>query len=325
MPEGLPSLVMARVLPRELQGEALAAARFIAEAGGPSVLAVVFFGSRKTKASLDATSAYDFFVLTRSCHPFYEGLRVRGLMHRSPALVAALNRLLPPNQIAITAPGGGGRTVRTKCAVISLADFLRATSERRKDHFVVGRFCQPVEILYTAGDEVRAQVLGAIVSAHRLTYRWVRPWLPREFEVEGYCRTALRVSFAGEIRPEPGGRADALWEAQQSYHRPVYGALLAELAEQGELTACTAGTYRLDRTVSAWERLRLAVYFGRSKVRATIRWAKYVVTFEGWLDFIVGKAKRHSGREIELSERERRRPLIYLWPRVIRYLRHKDR
>lgn len=325
MPESLASVVAARVLPSEPQGEALTAARFIAEAGGPSVLAVAFFGSRKTKASLDATSAYDFFVLTRSCHPFYESLRVRGLMHRSPALVAVLNHLLPPNQIAITAPGGGGPPVRTKCAVIPMADFLRATSERRKDHFVLGRFCQPVEILYAAGDEVRTQVLGAIVSAHRLTYRWVRPWLPTEFEVEGYCRTALRVSFAGEIRPEPEGRADALWGAQESYHRPVYGALLAELAQQGELTASASGVYRLARPASAWERLRLAAYFGWSKVRATVRWAKYMVTFEGWLDFIVGKAKRHSGREIELSERERRRPLIYLWPRVIRYLRHKDR
>ena len=205
--EALAPVVTARVLPREFQGEALTAARFIAEAGGPSVLAVVFFGSRKTKAGPDASSAYDFFVLTRSCHPFYESLRVRGLMHRSPALVAVLNHLLPPNQIAITAPGGGGPPVRTKCAVIPMADFLRATSERRKDHFVLGRFCQPVEILYAAGDEVRTQVLGAIVSAHRLTYRWVRPWLPTEFEVEGYCRTALRVSFAGEIRPEPECRA----------------------------------------------------------------------------------------------------------------------
>lgn len=325
MPEALAPMVAARVLPRESQPEALTAGRFIAESGGPSVLAVVFFGSRKTKAAPDASSAYDFFVLTRSCHPFYESLRGRGLIHRSPALVAVLNHLLPPNQIAITAPGESGAPVRTKCAVIPMADFLRATSERRKDHFVLGRFCQPVEILYTAGDEVREQVLAAIESAHRLTYRWVRPWLPKEFEVESYCRTALRVSFGGEIRPEPEGRADALWKAQESYLRPVYGALLAELAQQGELTSSVSGVYRLARPASAWERLRLAVYFAWSKVRATARWAKYMVTFEGWLDFIVRKAKRHSGEAIDLSERERRRPLIYLWPRVIRYLRRKDR
>ena len=61
-------------------------------------------------------------------------------------------------------------------------------------------------------------------------------------------------------------------------------------------------------------------------VRATARWAKYVVTFDDWLDFIVRKARRHTGR----GHRAHRRasagmPLLFLWPRVIHYLRHKDR
>jgi hypothetical protein len=116
--EPLASAVAARVLPGEPEADALTAARFIAEAGGPGVLAVVFFGSRKTKASLDASSAYDFFVLTHSCRPFYERLHGRGLMHRSPALVAVLNHLLPPNQISITAAGEAGRAVRPKSAVL---------------------------------------------------------------------------------------------------------------------------------------------------------------------------------------------------------------
>ncbi len=65
-------------------------------------------------------------------------------------------------------------------------------------------------------------------------------------------------------------------------------------------------------------------YFAWSKVRATARWGKYVVTFDDWLDFLLRKARRHSGQEIVLTERERRHPLVFLWPRVFRYLRHKD-
>ena len=48
------------------------------------------------------------------------------------------------------------------------------------------------------------------------------------------------------------------------------------------------------------------------------------MTFDGWLDFLLRKAQRHSGQDIVLTERERRHPLVFLWPRVIRYLRHKD-
>ena len=49
------------------------------------------------------------------------------------------------------------------------------------------------------------------------------------------------------------------------------------------------------------------------------------MTFDDWLDFIVRKARRHTGEDIVLTERERRMPLVFLWPRVIHYLRHKDR
>jgi hypothetical protein len=143
--------------------------------------------------------------------------------------------------------------------------------------------------------------------------------------VGDYCRTLLTVSFAGEIRPEPEGRAAALFEAQADYLRPVYATLLSALAARGELGEEAPGAYALSRPAGLGERLRLAAYFRWSMVRATARWAKYVVTFDDWLDFIVRKARRHTGQDIVLTERERRMPLLFLWPRVIQYLRHKDR
>jgi hypothetical protein len=49
------------------------------------------------------------------------------------------------------------------------------------------------------------------------------------------------------------------------------------------------------------------------------------VTFEDWLEFLLRKVRRHSGQHIELTERERKLPLIFLWPRFFDYLRHKDK
>ena len=152
----------------------------------------------------------------------------------------------------------------------------------------------------------------------------MRPWLPARFDVADYCRTLLRVSFSAEIRPEPTDRADALWQAQQDALGPVYAVLLAELSRAGELREPQPGVYALGRPVSAGERLRTAAYFRWSLVRATARWAKYIITFEDWLEFILRKARRHTGEDIVLTPRERRLPLVFLWPRVFRYLRHKD-
>jgi hypothetical protein len=133
------------------------------------------------------------------------------------------------------------------------------------------------------------------------------------------------VSYAGEIRPEPEGRADALWRAQEDYLRPVYTVLLEALKERGDLREVAPGVFALARAATGGERLRGRLYFQQSLVRATARWAKYVVTFEDWLEFLLRKARRHSGQQIELTDRERRLPLIFLWPRVIGYLRHKDK
>lgn len=327
-PDALREAVRSRVVSPGPDAGAREAARAIEERGGPSTRAIVFFGSRKTQARPDAWSAYDFFVIVERYRPFYDALRAHGALRRPSALVAALNRPLPPNQIGLCVgePGEpGGRTARVKCAVVSSAAFTRETSAARRDHFFLGRLCQQTEVVFAADEAGRDLAVEALASAHALTYTWVRPWLPERFDVGTFCRTFLRVSYSAEIRPEPDGRAEALWEAQSDYLSAVYGVLLRELLVGGELVLHAPDTYGLARAAGSGERLRLSAYFWLSKIRATLRWAKYVVTFDDWLDFILRKATRHSGQAFDLSPRERRFPLIFLWPRVFRYLRHKDR
>jgi hypothetical protein len=314
-----------RALAQPREPVAGAVARSVAAQGGPAVRAIVFFGSRKTRARPDAYSAWDFFVLVSGYREFYRSLRAAGALRRSPALGAALNAVMPPNSLALRAPDpAGGTPLLAKCAVVSLADFRRDTSERSRDHFLLGRLFQPAEVLYAADAAAAEEALDGLARTAALTYTWVRPWLPARFDVEAYCRTLLRVSFSAEIRPEPEGRADFLWQAQEDALRPVYSALLAALREAGELEEPAPGVYALARPAPAGERRRRAAYFRWSLLRATARWAKYVVTFEDWLEFILRKARRHTGQDIVLTPRERRHPLVFLWPRVFRYLRDKD-
>ena len=322
-PPELAAEVRARVQTADPAPEAVALARHLVDMAGDSVAAIVFFGSRKSRARPDPYSAYDLFVVVTGARAFYDRLAAGGAVRRSGAVLAALQAVLPPNQISVT-PEPGDAASRAKCAVVTGAMLQRQTSAARDDHFCLGRLFQPTEILYAAPGR-EEEILGALARAHALTYVWGRPWLPARFDVGEYCRTLLRVSFAAEIRPEPEGRAQALFEAQKEYLRPVYATLLAALARAGELREESPGVYALVRPVTAYERLRLSAYFRWSMVRATARWAKYVITFDDWLEFIVRKARRHTGEDIVLTDRERRMPLVFLWPRVIHYLRHKDR
>jgi hypothetical protein len=304
--------------------EVEAVAASVVKAGSGSVAALIFFGSRKTRARTDEFSAYDFFLLTHDYSALYRSLHSAGALHRPPWLVAALNAVLPPNVISVRPSRAGGEIWRAKCAVATVDCFLRETAAARHDHFFLGRMFQPTEVVHAADEATRHRVTLGLTSARALTYTWVRPWLPPSFDVEAYCRTLLRVSLGREIRPEPKGRADALWEVQKEYLREAYATLLADLARAGELLQ-RDGAYSLARPVTAGERLRIEAYFRWSMVRATARWAKYMVTFDDWLEYILRKARRHSGQDIVLTPRERRMPLVFLWPRVIRYLRHKDK
>jgi hypothetical protein len=291
-------------------------------AGRGEVIGVVFFGSRRTSAErADPWSAHDFFVLVRSYPAAYAALRRSGKTGKGPRLMALLNVFLPPNQVSLRL---GDPVIHAKCSVISLAAFLRETSSRRRDHFCIGRLFQPSQVLSAADPETSRSIVAALVSAHAETYRWVRPWLPERFDAEAYCRTALRVSLGREIRPEPEGRAEALWAAQREEQTVVYARLLEELAARGELRPVDPGTFALVRPVTAGERLRLEAYFAWSLVRATARWLKHMLTFENWLDYILRKVARHTGEEMVLTPRERRMPLLFLWPRLLRFLRQKD-
>ncbi len=324
---GLRQAVASRALSAEADVALLAAMRALGAAAEDTLEAVVFFGSRRTGArGADAFSAYDLFAIVSAYRPFYQALREAGLSGKNPALLAAVSRWLPPTQISVRfeAP-----PLHAKLSVVELAAFRRETSSHRHDHFTIGRLFQPSRLVLWRSDDVRSAVLDALVSAHAETWRWARPWLPAAFDAEAYGRRVLEVSMSWEIRPEPTGRAAALWAAQREEQRPVFAALLAELEARGELRRLPEGSsagasFSPAAEVGAAAALRLRAYFTLSMARATARWLKHMVSFEGWLDYILRKVSRHTGRTIELTPRERRWPVVFLWARAWRYLRQKD-
>ncbi|HET7295258.1 MAG TPA: hypothetical protein VFM88_22760 [Vicinamibacteria bacterium] len=312
-----------RVLPPLASTPAAAEiARRLAEVARDSVRAVVFFGSQKTgAASRDRFSAYDLFVVVRRYSDFYERLRQAGRLRRPAGLVAWLNTWLAPNQLAFGGPEG----TFGKLSVVTQETFLRETGPLRRDHFCAGRLFQPAECVYAADTEAAALALEGVAQAHAVTLDWGWPWLPERFDARTYTRRILEVSLSQEIRPEPAGRADALWAVQAPYLVEVYAPILEAWATAEELVALGDGVYRLRDAPPLAARRHVESFFRRSKRRATARWLKYMLTFDGWLEYIRRKAERHTGRPIELTPRERRLPLVFLWPRVFRYLRDKDR
>jgi hypothetical protein len=317
--------VAAEVLSPEGDPALRAAVARLATLCGETLDGVIFFGSRRTRAAgANVWSAYDLFAVVAAYRPFFAALHRGGLVRRRPGWLALLGHWLPPTQISLHFAES---ELRAKVSVIRRDRLLRETSARRHDHFTIGRLFQPSRIEYARTEEARDAIVGALASAYAQTWLWARPWLPPTFDAESYGRQALATSMSWEVRPEPIGRAAALWAAQRDAQIPIVSTLLRDLEAQGALRAVDDAPLRwaMAGQPRAAERLRSRLYFSRSLVRATARWVKHMLTFEDWLEYIVRKASRHTGERFELSPRERRWPLLFLWGRVFRFLRDKNR
>jgi len=277
---------------------------------------IVHYGSHAHRADARPESAPDFFVIVDDYLGAYRSLAATVGTSYRPRVAAALNHVLAPNVIAVPV-----EAVRAKCAVFSLRDFRRACSAP-KDHFVQGRLAQHAQLAWARDATSRAAVANAIVDARALSFERNRANLPRRFSAEGYCRVLIHTSFAVEIRPERPERIEALLDAQRTTMVPMYVALLEWLATEGILVSDGAD-YIDAHAPGRWRRLQSSLYFRVTKLRATARWAKYIMLYDDWLDYVVQKVGRRSGTTIELTERERRWPLIFLWPKAFRFLRSR--
>ncbi len=300
---------------------AQALAQTLGHAFGPTALAVIHYGSHAQGSDARRESAFDFFVILDRYRDGYASLAATIGTSYTPRTAALLNHILPPNVIAVI-----DQTqlppLAAKCAVLSLRDLRRESSARARDHFVQGRLFQYVQLVWTRDPEARAAVADTIIEARARSFDWGRPSLPPTFDAEEYFRILLERSFSAEIRPERGGRIEALLGAQREVVIRIYDSLLQRLGRERILLP-EGKVYRLASAAGAFETLRIGLYFRVSKLRATARWLKYVALYDDWLEYLIHKIARRSGRNIELTARERRWPLIFLWPKAISYLRSR--
>lgn len=309
---------LARGLDAPAGAEAGRLAELLARDFDPAAVALVHYGSHTHAARATAESAWDFFVVVDEYPAAYRALAAARPGHVPLRRAAALNRLLPPNVIAVsTSPPAPSMTA--KCCVLSLADLEAACSARPRDHFTRARLFQPVQLVWARDSAGAAAVTDAILGARAGTFDWARPFLSRRFDAALYARTLLEVSYRAEIRPEDDRRVDILLATQSATLLPICDALLAALADRGVLARETGG-FRDPARPGPLARFLARRWFGWSKIRATLRWVKYVALYDDWLDYVVNKVERRSGRKLDLTPRERRWPLLFLWPKALRFL-----
>ncbi len=312
---------LAELLAHELSRPAPRAAGILAEAirerHGDAVAAVVFYGSCLRDATHEGV--LDFYVLVDAYARAY-----------ASRTLAALNALLPPNVFYLEVDSPLGR-LRSKYAVISCRDFAYAVSPRCIHPYVWARFAQPALLVHARDPAARDAVLGAVrQSALTLVSRLV-PLLPageagERFSPAELWHTAFRETYAAELRAETPGSTEKLYRAAPERYDAVALDALRELERGGRLRlelderriAVSLDPRERRTGRRAWRiRRQLAKFF------AVARLLKTAGTFGDWLPYALWKIERHSGVRVEVSERQRRRPLIWGWPVLFKLIRQR--
>lgn len=228
---------------------------------------------------------------------------------------AVANWLLPPN-VFYCEVQRGEELLRSKYSIISSADFRRGCSRRAFESYIWGRFAQPAKIIYSRDtlslSRMETDRLNAVLTFLHRTL----PLLEDTGSVRQLWQSSLAYSYASELRTERAGRAGELADTSHEFFCDITRQVAPKMAFQLEISGEGEEThYRA--TIPPWRhihaRLSWSIRRLHGKLMSVLRLTKALFTFEGGLDYIAWKLERHSGQEIVIPERVRRKPMIFLW------------
>lgn len=276
----------------------------ILERYGDSTQAILYYGSC-LRSNNPFDGLIDLYVLVDHYTAAYQG----------KFLLPFVNWLLPPNVFYLEVVVGE-QTIRAKYALLSLADFDKATSPRWFHSYIWGRFSQPSRLLYARNQNTQQQVVALLTQATITFIRRVVPALREEFDSLTLWSEGLGFSYKTELRPEKPGRALELYQVDQAYYDALTEPVLATFgADIQTIADSQPPRYRCKLTSQQRRMAKIswAVRRVQGKLLSVARLVKAIFTFQGGVDYIVWKIERHSGVKIEVTDKLRRFPLIFGW------------
>ena len=267
---------------------------------GEAVQGILFYGSCLHKGE-DLEGLFDLYVLVNR----YDSVNRNSMQ-------AALNKLLPPNVFYLEAPFGD-QTVRAKYAVLSLDDLQKGTSRRWFHSYLWARFCQPTTIVYLRNEKVAEQVNHAFAQAVVTFVSRVLPRMPQEFTIRELWSTGLALTYRSEFRPEQADQQVRLFDARPDYFKGVTcRAFDGSPYQVKKIHNQESSLYSviIPSSVRFLSRLTWALRIVQGKVLSVLRLVKGTLTFDGGVDYILWKIKRHSGVALEASPFLKRHPVL---------------
>jgi hypothetical protein len=267
---------------------------------GDAVQAVLFYGACLHKKE-DLEGLFDLYVLVER----YDTVNRNKLQ-------ATLNKLLPPNVFYLEVPFGE-QTVRAKYAILSMDDLQKGTSPRWFHSYLWARFCQPTNIVYVRTEEVAEQVNKAFSQAILTFISRVLPRTPQKFTSRQLWSKGLELTYRSEFRPEKADQQVRLFDARPDYFEDITCKAFAGtpyLVNKISNLGTPLYSATIPNSVRLISRMTWPLRIVQGKLLSVLRLVKGTLTFDGGVDYILWKIKRHSGVTLEASPFLKRHPVL---------------
>ena len=300
---GIPSQLVS-IVSRESDRQASPAVRDlinqILARHGEAGQAILFYGSC-LRTGDEFEGLVDLYLLVDDYRSAYES--------RWQAL---FNSLLPPNVFYLEMEYEG-RMMRTKYAVLSLADFQKGTSKHWFHSYLWGRFCQPTALLFARNDQVKKRVREGLAQSVLTFVSRVMPRIDTEFDSRQFWRRGFELSYRAELRAERPEKRARLFDAASDYYQEITRITMDALPYSIEIFD-NSDTVRYRINISLLVRLlsqfTWVLRSVQGKLLSVLRLLKAAKTFNGGVDYILWKINRHSGVKVEVDPRLKRHPML---------------
>ncbi|WP_411818495.1 hypothetical protein [Hyphococcus sp. DH-69] len=268
--------------------------------------AALFYGSGASVSSHeDPTNIiFDFYIIG----PSYDALYASGML-------GLANKIMPPNVFYFETPSPDG-TLRAKYAVLTIDHFERLVSTKTFHSYFWARFAQPCRI-YDPNNQMHDRLENALAQSIISFCANAVGLVGKSFTAKELWLAGLNASYKAELRAEDSDRAGKLIESYGDWAATVTAPALraAGYSVTKENDKITIGETPKPADLS-W-RMRAMAGAGLSVARLL----KGTQTFNGGIDYIAWKIKRHSGIDIGVTEWERKHPLLGAPGAGLRYYR----
>ena len=272
------------------------------------VQAFLYYGS-SLRAMNDPDKMLDFYVLVDSY----------GKTHKNP-IRGFLNWLIPPAVYYLENTNEDGSLSTCKYSIISIKSFEKKCTRRAFLSVVWGRFSQPCVLLFAKDHATYTRIQTARSHAINTLASRTRPLFGTTANATDFWARGFRESYRTELRPE---KSDTRSTEIVTRFQERYDKIFANLYGV-EYVSNESGETALPACASTQTLLCKLGWFGRrvfGKVMAATRILNSAATFDGGLDYALHKLKSHSGVTIEVTESQRKHPV--LWSPVLAWKLYK--